>query len=520
MLSIATKCQLIFLSSLLLLSVVTTAILPGKTDGLQSQTLVSPNRPTKVVEPLITTQLSFTTTVVITPTVVSHKLNGVGVHLFDADNDPTDTQFEDALDTLGLKYLRIQFGPNWDHENIPDPPACNDDSHRPLMYDFVQTNFNSDYSTRLDNAKTVSGIAEAQNIEIIYLNWRAFEIWLTDPIIYRELKEEYVNDYACFVTQVVKYLTDNEVKISYLEPTNEPDGTTDTKIPPGHYNNFVKFLREYLDEEGLDYIKILGPGLAYLNHDNTCESYVGALDPIGVNAIGVWAFHAWDPEFSPNEQEEDILRMRWQECQEIIKGIDPLKPIFITEYACVNVEAGDPTKVNALCAVKNTLTLLDAGANVAVYWYLKEQSWDPNWKNWERALLEEDYDKKATFIALTSILPFISGDEVGVLETQVEGRITAASFYNEDNESGREQIVVSLANSYPESENVLIYFEGGGVIDNIADRVLYDGETNAIQEPGPVLCQAAQCQLSLPPNTVTTLIFRWTLYLPIIIKHN
>jgi hypothetical protein len=264
------------------------------------------------------------------------------------------------------------------------------------------------------------------------------------------------------------------------------------------------------------YVKILGPGLAYLNHDDTCRIYVEALDDDGADAISAWAFHAWDPEFFPDEPEEDILKMKWEECQEAIKereGADPPKPFFITEYACVN----DPG--NEICAVKNMLTLLDCGANVAVYWYLREQSWDLDWENRERALLTENYEEKPTFTALTSVLPFISGDEVWVLDTQIEGRITAASFYKAANEFGEKQIIVVLVNNYPESENVLIFINGSSMIDNIADRVLYDGETNTIQDPGPVPCQAARCQLSLPPNTITTLVFRyWTLYLPIIIK--
>jgi hypothetical protein len=186
----------------------------------------------------------------------------------------------------------------------------------------------------------------------------------------------------------------------------------------------------------------------------------------------------------------------------------PPKPIFITEYACVN----DPD--NEICAAKNTLTLLDCGASVVVYWYLREQSWDIQ-ANRERALLKENYDKKPAFTALTSFLPFISGDEVWVLETQLEGRITVASFYKAD----EEQLIVVLINSYPEPENVLIDVNGSSTID-IVDGLLYDGQTKTIRNLEPIQCQAAQCQLSLPPATITTLVFTtYTLYLPVILKH-
>lgn len=463
--------------------------------------------------------LPFTNVVVITPTALSHELEGVGVHMFDSDY--RNPKFTSTLDALGLEYLRVPFGPEW-NELANEPPACNDVSYeedRESMYTFVMSNFNGDFPNRLTNAISISNIAQNLGIEIIFINWEAHTNWLTDTI-YKELKDEYVDDYACFVIQVVKYLADKGVTISYLEPTNEPSNTENTKIPPKRYNTFVKFLRKYLDMEGLFKVGILGPGLAYLNHDDTGRDYVGALDCDGVNAISAWASHAWDPEFCPNEPlEEVILRIKCEEWLEAIQDKEqecpgPPKPVFITEYACVN----DPG--NGICAVKNTLTLLDCGANGVVYWYLREQGdWDKQ-ANRDRALLTGDYTETRTFTAFSSVLPFISGDEVWVLETQIEGRITSASF-KADNE-----LVTVLVNSYPESENVLIDITEFYTIGVEDGGVVYDGNTNTITEDlGFVQCQAdirydrTRCQLSLQPNTIATLVFkRFRLYLPIIMK--
>jgi O-glycosyl hydrolase len=388
-------------------------------------------------------------------------LNGVGVHIF--DNDHANPKFEDALDELKLKYLRVPFGPEWNTLSN-EPPDCNNEDDYQLMYTFISNNFNGDYPIRLTNAISTSAIAQSLGIEIILVNWRAHKKWVTNDE-FKELMEIYLDDYACFVVAVVEFLTNNGVNINYLEPTNEPSDTSDTKIPPERYNRFVKTLREALDGEGVD-------------------------------ALSVWASHAWDPVFS-NGSEEGILKMKWEEFQKEIKEQEsstPPKPIFITEYACVN----DPD--NEICAAKNTLTLLDldCGASVVVYWYLREQSWDIQ-ANRERALLKENYDKKPAFTALTSFLPFISGDEVWVLETQLEGRITVASFYKAD----EEQLIVVLINSYPEPENVLIDVNGSSTID-IVDGLLYDGQTKTIRNLEPIQCQAAQCQLSLPPATITT----------------
>ena len=74
-----------------------------------------------------------------------------------------------------------------------------------------------------------------------------------------------------------------------------------------------------------------------------------ALGDDGVAAISGWASHAWDPEFPPFTPEVDILKTKWNEFQQAIHEKDPAKPIFITEYACVN----DPG--NGICAVENTL---------------------------------------------------------------------------------------------------------------------------------------------------------------------
>jgi O-glycosyl hydrolase len=457
-----------------------------------------------------TAQAPFTTNVTITPTTISHKLTGIGVHMFDSDYlSPT---FTSTLETLGLTYLRVPFGPNWD--NISEaPPACNDGTHEndyPEMYDFIKRNFNNDnFDTRLTNTISISNIAQNLGMEIIFLNWQVpITSWLTD-LTFRELKEDRVDDYACFVTEVIRYLTDQGVKISYLEPTNEPSITHNTKIPPALYNTFVTTLTTYLDKRDLSEIKILGPGLAYLNHDNTGITWVQALDDDGVAAISGWASHAWDPEFFPDESEVDILKTKWEEFHNAIKEKDPSKPIVITEYACVNKPG------NGICTVENTLTLLGEGANAVIYWYLRDQNWDKQ-DNRDRALLTENFEVTSMFTALSSVLPFISGDEVEVLETQIEGRITSASFNKADNE-----LIVALVNSYPESENVVIDINEFVGLEN---EVLYISNTHTITEDlGIVQCQAADnrthCQLELESNTIMTLVFRIThLYLPIVIK--
>jgi hypothetical protein len=151
---------------------------------------------------------------------------------------------------------------------------------------------------------------------------------------------------------------------------------------------------------------------------------------------------------------------------------------------------------------------------------LREQDWDLDPANHDRALLTEDYTETRTFTAFTSVLPFISGDEVWVLETQIEGRITSASF-KADNE-----LIPVLVNSCSESENVLIDITELYTIGVENGGVVYHGDTNTItKDLGFVHCQAdgrydrTRCQLSLQPNTITTLVFkRFRLYLPIIMK--
>ena len=486
------------------------------------------------------TQEVFTTVIVITPTAVSHEFKGAGVHIFDSDyHSPV---FTSTLDALGLKYIRIQFGPDWDNisSTLPisetpsisntqtisntQPPPCNDETHDKdsgKMYDFIERNFDGDSYPRRTNAISTSKIAQNLGIETIFLNWRAHENWLTDTKTFRELKEEYVDDYACFVTESVKYLTDQGVQISYLEPTNEPSITETTKIPPELYNTFVISLATYLDQRNLSEVKILGPGLAYLNHDNTGITWTMALDDGSVTAISGWASHAWDPEFFTNTREVETLRMKWKEFHRAIKDIedpDQPKPIFVTEYACVN----DPG--NGICAVENTLTLIDNGANAIVYWYLRKQIWDMDRANHKRALLTATYAVSPTYTALSSVLPFISGDEVKVLKTQVDGRITAASFHEADNGLGGKQVTVILANSFSETETVLIDFTEFDAIE-VENMALYNGTTNTTVEDSelnPCLANSGRtrCQLSLQPNTIMTLVFRELLILdlPIIMK--
>jgi uncharacterized repeat protein (TIGR01451 family) len=71
-------------------------------------------------------QVPFTNVVVITPTAISHELEGFGVHMFDSDY--RNPMFTSTLDALGLEYLRVPFGPNW-NELANEPPACSDEKY-------------------------------------------------------------------------------------------------------------------------------------------------------------------------------------------------------------------------------------------------------------------------------------------------------------------------------------------------------------------------------------------------------
>ncbi|MCB0085908.1 MAG: hypothetical protein KDE47_33440, partial [Caldilineaceae bacterium] len=445
------------------------------------------------------------------------------------DSDHMSSVFTTTLETLGLKYIRVQFGPDWDKIPVP-PPACNDETRVTdvvSMSHFIADNFNGDYSTRLANALSIANTANNLDIETIFLNWRAHQTWHVSKTIdisgtpvltySRELDEKYVDDYACFIVENVKFLMEQGVNISYLEPTNEPSlAISDTLIPPDLYNTFVISISRYLEERNLSNVKLLAPGLPYLNHDGNIITYTMALSDIGVEAISTWSAHAWDPVFYTQTAEAETLRIKWSEFHPIVDAKGN-KPIFITESACVN----EPD--NEICAAENLLTLYDRGANAVIYWYLKEQSWDAI-TNTKRTLLTQDDHFKPTYEALDTILPYIAGENTNVLKTNTNGLITVASFLNVDSRSGKKQVTVSLVNRFTETENISI-----AIADTLmsVDQVMYDGNSNSLTEDSA----AAQCQLErgpqgsvvncqelgLPSNSILTLTFTgYNFYLPII----
>jgi len=138
-------------------------------------------------------------------------------------------------------------------------------------------------------------------------------------------------------------------------------------------------------------VGILGAGYSHVPLDSTGDTYVTAMDSLAVHSLSGWSSHAWEWNTSAINQEggQSYMRSVWPYQMASYKAKDPLGqlPIFVTEYSTdASVFHGQPTPTGTFAAdrppfaarvFENTLSLLNGGANVLVYWQGADQSWAP-----------------------------------------------------------------------------------------------------------------------------------------------
>jgi len=178
---------------------------------------------------------------------------GIGIHA-------SDVSYPQTFTDLKPEFVRMEFGPRWDNlaEKIPHGKTVED------YFNYLTRNYNGDAPTRSIGAKRSHDFLRDRDIKIIKIHFELPYHWRAEDGSNR-FKSKHIEDLARFHTAHLKYLKSIGVSVDYMELANEPDGVWNGHIPPTDYVKLLTLCDELFEEYGFGDIKILGPGLTFIN---------------------------------------------------------------------------------------------------------------------------------------------------------------------------------------------------------------------------------------------------------------
>ncbi len=234
------------------------------------------------------------------------------------------------------------------------------------------------------------------------------------------LRSAYFDEFADMWVDIATGLDAEGIRPKYIELVNECD--VGNFLSAGNYNIVVKMVRNAFDANGFTDVRIVGPGIAHIDHGEGVDDFIAALDGDGVAAHYSWNTHGWIWNHGPTNAEggQGYLRECWLGFHNAVHAKDPNgeKPIFITEYGSFanifhgvtypGVQGNYDYSVSdivpfAVRCYEHTLSLLNSGANVLLFW----EAQDPGWSDSGWGLVNKSGVPRPVFHALKTLCPKI-----------------------------------------------------------------------------------------------------------------
>jgi hypothetical protein len=349
----------------------------------------------------------------------SQTFMGFGAQMWTGDDRPIA-----IAEDMNFRYMRI----NVNYDSLSFSTGTRSD------YD----NFwaNSTYWHR-SNLQSTWADLDALGIKKVMVQFGIQDVWLNSS---DEFQSQYVDEHAKYWGAYVSWISSYGMTPEYIELFNEPDGTWNGYVSPSIYNEVVKAVRTELDYRGFPDVKIIGPGKAHINIGSE-DDWIDALDTQGVQAMGGWSIHGW---YWWSQEQRDSIRNSWYGFGNSINNKDPQgnKPVFITEYSSNATEfhgvtANLETVPWAVRVFENTLSFLNLGVNIPIYWQSADMSWgEPN----NNGLVRVDGSKRPVYYALQSFFPKVPVDSNVISPTLQDNDVYSCALLKDD------VLVIAMAN--------------------------------------------------------------------------
>ena len=403
----------------------------------------------------------------------------------------------------------MEFGPRWDllEEKIPSGKSVED------YVSYLERNYNGDFPERLDGARYSNQFLRERGIQIIQIHFELPYHWRAKDGSNLFLSK-HIEDLARFHTAHLIFLSNNGVHIDYMELCNEPDGPWNGQIPAKDYAHLLERCDALFEEHGFGQIKILGPGLTFLNLHDTQQPYFDAIEKVGAEHLDGWSTHIWDEAEFTHSRPEYTYGI-WQPFLDRIKKLDPeaKKPVFVTEYASDILKFGDrewasprdqvtDTVVDhwphAVRVIANSITNLNRGTNGLVLYRLSDTGWHDTGWGIMTPQTAPNFEPKPVYHALVHTLKTLPPHSKILAPTWYlhNDPITLSILYQSDENS----LHLIAANSTETTQTKIIPLSPELAHVSLDDLKTYI-ETG-VSDESEVIIKESQIEIKLPPLSV------------------
>jgi len=221
-------------------------------------------------------------------------------------------------------------------------------------------------------------LAEQQHLRLHLVFWAMPEHWAEardrkagKKKVAHLANMDRVPDYVNLITAELMMLRQAGLTVEAVELTNEPQGAWDTKYEPDQYAELVLQARRRFDEQGLQAVRIDGPGTGLRNF---AEFERGLRAKGALGALGFMTAHVYQsPEQLARDETPGVAGFL---------GQGRIAPIMITEFgvkkhndedaelAAADTDVDSPSY--GLQTAAESLQLLGKGAQSVIYWQLED----------------------------------------------------------------------------------------------------------------------------------------------------
>jgi len=430
----------------------------------------------------------------------AHNFAGLGNQLW--LNTPHQPEQDAALKALHTRYVRVCI--NW---NIP----LNELIARPRLSVGDLSDLIKKHDVPALDKHVVDFANEMKSLgtEMHFVFFRAPKCWLTQfgPKSWRA-NPEYFEDAANWITAQLLQAKTYGLVPSHIEITNEPEGDWDARYTPEQYDAYLVAVRNAMDANGLEQIKIAGPGVG-MGSVPTVPILTAVVDHDDGKLLDILSIHCYDPTIGGNNFPRfDLLKP-------LMARLTPGTQLFVTEYNTKAHYWGDPPYEThagkrgpknggdsddfAVSSVGDGLKVIAEGANSIFFWEASDQPWE----NSNYGMINLNGKGKPVLTAMKIAFPSLPWDVPAVGAKGAGEGLVAVAFKTPDG------IRVAMVNLTPNPHSITVNFEGLDIPFRQAGEVrAFDAKAGENAAANPPTLSNGVLTDDLPPRTLVSFLLK------------
>lgn len=430
----------------------------------------------------------------------AHNFAGLGTELW--THPPHQAEQDAALKDLHVRYVRVAI--NW---SIPTADLT---AQSQLSVDDLTALIKKNDIPRFDaSVATFATEIKTLGIEMHFIFFMMPKCWLvqTGTKSWHANPAQFENGANWITAQLIRAKAAGLVP-SHIEISNEPEGDWNTQFTPEQYDAYLVAVRKALDANGLQDIKIAGPGCG-TGVAPTVPILTAVEDNDDGKLLDILSVHLYDRGIDAKGFPQlDLLKP-------LMDKLAPGTQLFITEYNSKAHYWGDPpyeTRANqrgpknggdtadfGISSIGDGLKAIAEGANSIFFWEASDQPWGHADYGW----IDLNGQGKPVLTATKIGLKSLPWDVPAVGATGGSESLVAVAFKTPDG------VRVSMVNLTPDPHAITATFKGldlpPGTVSDVSTFDAKAGEKAVANQP--VVTDGTLTD-TLPPRTLVSFLLK------------